>query len=68
MQTMRMNEIKINLTKIKGGCQSGRKVVTHNSKSDLPLVHSYVSTGILLSCRPPSAHVMQLTIHFDMSR
>ena len=23
---------------IKGGCQSGRKVVTHNSKSDLPLV------------------------------
>ena len=24
-------------TKIKGGCQSGRKVVTHNSKSDLPL-------------------------------
>ena len=30
----------INRTKIKGGCQSGRKVVTkiHNSKSDLPLV------------------------------
>ena len=28
---------KINQTKIKGGCQSGRKVVTHNSKSDLPL-------------------------------
>ena len=28
----------INWTKIKGGCQSGRKVVTHNSKSDLPLV------------------------------
>ena len=26
----------INRTKIKGGCQSGRKVVTHN-KSDLPL-------------------------------
>ena len=25
-------------TKIKGGCQSGRKVVTHNFKSDLPLV------------------------------
>ena len=22
--------------KVKGGCQSGRKVVTHNSKSDLP--------------------------------
>ena len=27
----------INQTKIKGSCQSGRKVVTHNSKSDLPL-------------------------------
>ena len=25
--------------KIKGGCQSGRKVVTHNSKSDLLLVN-----------------------------
>ena len=25
------------MQKIKGGCQSGRKVVTHNSKSDLPL-------------------------------
>ena len=30
---------KVNQTKIKGGCQSGRKVVPHdnNSKSDLPL-------------------------------
>ena len=27
----------MNQTKIKGGCQSGRKVVPHNSKSDLPL-------------------------------
>ena len=27
----------INQTKIKGSCQSGRKVVTHNSMSDLPL-------------------------------
>ena len=26
-----------NRTKIKGGCQSGRKVVTYNSRSDLPL-------------------------------
>ena len=30
-------KFEINQTKIKGGCQSGRKVVTHNSKSDLPL-------------------------------
>ena len=34
-------KFEINLTKIKGGCQSGRKVVTHNSKSDLPLMYKY---------------------------
>ena len=28
--------------KIKGGCQSGRKAVTHNSKSDLPLAGKIV--------------------------
>ena len=33
-------KFKVNRTKIKGGCQSGRKVVTHNSKSDLPLLSS----------------------------
>ena len=31
-------KFEINRTKIKGGCQSGRKKVSHNSKSDLPLV------------------------------
>ena len=30
-------QFQINWTTIKGGCQSGRKVVTHNSKSNLPL-------------------------------
>ena len=30
-------KFEIKRLKIKGGCQSGRKVVTHNSKSDLPL-------------------------------
>ena len=30
-------KFEINRTKIKGGCQSGRKVVNHNSKIDLPL-------------------------------
>ena len=29
----------LNQTKIKGGCQSGRKVVPHDSKSDLPLIY-----------------------------
>ena len=28
---------EVNQTKIKGGCQSGKKVVPHDSKSDLPL-------------------------------
>ena len=41
---------KINRTKIKGGCQSGRKVVAYNSKSDLPLgiCYSYLSIYVLL--------------------
>ena len=30
-------KFEINQTKIKGGCQSERKVVSHDSKSDLPL-------------------------------
>ena len=30
-------KFEINWTKIKGGCQSGIKVVPHDSKSDLPL-------------------------------
>ena len=31
-------KFEIKWTKIKGGCHSGRKVVTNNSKSDLPLI------------------------------
>ena len=38
-------KFEINQTKIKGGCQLGRKVVAHNSKSDLPLVSSKISPG-----------------------
>ena len=30
-------KFEINQTNIKGGCQLGRKVVTHDPKSDLPL-------------------------------
>ena len=37
------NKFEINRKKIKSGCQSGRKVVTHNSKSDLPLVYYFKS-------------------------
>ena len=32
-----LKKFKLNRTKIKGGCQLRRKVVTHNAKSDLPL-------------------------------
>ena len=31
--------------RIKGGCQSGRKAVTHNSKSDLPLAEAAASVA-----------------------
>ena len=30
-------EVRVNQKKIKGGCQSGRKLVTLNCMSDLPL-------------------------------
>ena len=37
---------EINQTKIKGGCQSGRKVVTHNFKSDLPLASCRIESHL----------------------
>ena len=42
-------KFKMNRTKFKGGCQSGRKLVTHNAKSDLPLVyvHCLLANGII---------------------
>ena len=39
-------KFEINQTKIKGGSQSERKVVTHDSKSDLPLARSDVRTRV----------------------
>ena len=41
-------KFEINRTKIKGGCQSGIKVVTHDSKSDLPLVEKVWNFAISL--------------------
>ena len=41
-------KFEINWTKIKGGCQSGRKVVIHNSKSYLPLTGNCF---YLISCK-----------------
>ena len=40
-------DFEVNQTKIKGGCQSRGKVVTHNSKSDLPLIHSQLDQNPL---------------------
>ena len=37
-----LKKFEISQTKIKGGCQLGRKVVIHNSKSDLPLTSEYM--------------------------
>ena len=36
-------KFEVNRTKIKGGCQSERKAVPHNSKSDLPLAQSDIT-------------------------
>ena len=44
-------KFEINRTKIKGGCQSGRKVVPNDSKSDLPLAYNknflYIQDGVI---------------------
>ena len=39
----------MNQTKIKGGCQSGKKVVTLNSKCDLPLASIFSNIQIVLN-------------------
>ena len=57
-------KFEINQTKIKGGCHSGRKVVTHNSKSDLPLecgrmdevVAGRCGSGQISRCPNDSSH------------
>ena len=41
-------KFEINRRKIKGSCESGRKVVTHNSKSYLPLGTCYISVVFTL--------------------
>ena len=47
-------KFEINRTKIKGDCQSGRKVVTHNSKSDLPLIAMVFKSNKYLQTRVKS--------------
>ena len=43
-------KFEINQTNIKGGCQSGRKVVLHDSKSDLPLLKVQKGGIAILIC------------------
>ena len=42
-------KFKINRTKIKGSCQSGRKVVIHDPKSDLPLDVGMLIASVVLN-------------------
>ena len=39
-------KFEMNRTKIKDGCQSGKKAVTHNSKSDLPWLGCFARVAI----------------------
>ena len=50
-----LKTLEINRTKIRSGCQSGGKVVAHNSKSDLPLTCREVMDGgcFMLACQSP---------------
>ena len=55
-------KFEINLTKTKGGRQPQRKVVIHNSKSDLPLKIKLFSLDDLLTCTLPSYFTMNDTV------
>ena len=65
-------KFEINRTKIKGMCQSGRKVVTYNSKSDLPLVQFSSAEAAQLSVqsgsRVPHAIFFVVMIQGDLTR
>ena len=50
-QTSCSCDFEVKKTKIMGGCQLGRKVVPHDSKSDLPLARSYYSNKETLKTR-----------------
>ena len=61
--TIRAHAQEINRTKIKGGCQSEIRVVIHNSKIDLPLIHfdfrsyGYKDAIITIPCVMKSVNV-----------
>ena len=41
-------KFEINRTKIMGGCQSERKAIPYDSKSDLPLALYFIDMNLLL--------------------
>ena len=65
-------EIEIDWTKIKGGCQSGRNVVPYDSKSNLPLSNLsmraiinylnfvFAASGLMIASRYP---IMEAKFH-----
>ena len=64
-------KFEIKWTKIKGSCQSGRNVVTHNSKSDLPVVKNLGSKvqvmAFLLNVIYPRTLSLLITMAFILN-
>ena len=55
------SDFEVDQTKVKGGCQSGRIVVTHDSKSDLPLALIFMWPGLVSSY---STKMILIKYHF----
>ena len=60
-------KFEINRTKIKASCQWGRKLVTNDSKSDLPLDRSYSNPGAVASTKCNSK-MMQICVCVALSQ
>ena len=57
-------KFEINQAKIKVSCQSGRKAVTHDSKSDLPLACSWNSFGKMINEETTKKSSSQMITYF----
>ena len=60
-------DFKVNLTKIKGGCLLGRKVVTYNSKSDLPLSFNILATTYALRLKKNNKYISYKMMIFKVN-
>ena len=63
-----LKKLEINWTKIRGGCQSGRKVAPQDSKSDLPLEDqaAYIQITPPQFCDPKRWFLCELVIAMIM--